>query len=234
MTGYPVPEPVYQPAIASVHYACGMLRCRSNAGVKGVLAMKSTILERYPRAPDGRYIIDITAGRVSDLYNDFDKLAPYVRKELGQDLVEYITDSVRELGREAFTIRFHLVEPPDEAMMGRVTTSINSYFLYLKTIELHELGRVIRASLIYLVVGIALLFLTVWVNEKLTPDAAVLSRVFSQGLTVAAWVSLWEALATFLVNWTPYTRQISMYERIAGAPVQFMPAPVPASLAPSG
>jgi hypothetical protein len=65
-------------------------------------------------------------------------------------------------------------------------------------------------------------------------DTTVLSRVFSQGLTVAAWVSLWEALATFLVNWTPYSRQIRMYERIAETPVQFMPAPVPASLAPSG
>jgi hypothetical protein len=211
-----------------------MPRCRSNAGVEGVLAMQSTILERYPRAPDGRYIIDITAGKVSDLYNDFDKLAPYVRKELGQDLVEYISDSVRELGRQEFTIRFHLVEPPDEAMMARVTSSISSYFMYLKTIELHELGRIIRISLIYLVVGVALLFLTVWVNEQLAPGAAVLSRVFSQGLTVAAWVSLWEALATFLVNWTPYTRKIRMCERIAGAPVQFMSAPVPASLVPSG
>jgi hypothetical protein len=201
---------------------------------EGTLLMKANILERYPRATDGRYIIDITAGKVSDLYNDFDKHAPYVRKELHQDLVEYITDSVRDLGREEFVIRFHLVDPPDEAMMDRVTASINSYFLYLKTIEYHELGRVIRTSLIYLVLGVALLFLTVWVNEKLMLDTTVLSRVFSQGLTVAAWVSLWEALATFLVNWTPYSRQIRMCERIAEAPVQFMPAPVPASVAPSG
>jgi len=196
--------------------------------------MKANILERYPRATDGRYIIDITAGKVGDLYNDFDKNAPYVRKELNQDLVEYITDSVRDLGREEFTIRFHLVESPDGEMMDRVTASMNSYFLYLKTIEFHELSRVIRTSLIYLVLGVALLFLSVWANERLALDATVLSRVFSQGLTVAAWVSLWEALATFLVNWTPYSRQIRMYERIAEAPVQFTQEPAPASAAPSG
>jgi hypothetical protein len=196
--------------------------------------MKENILERYPRTTDGRYIVDISAGKVSDLYDDFDKHAPYVRKELDQDLVEYITDSVRDLGREEFTIRLRLVEPPDDAMTARVTASINSYFLYLKTIEFNKLGRVIRTSLIYLVLGVAMLFLTVWLNQKLTPDATVLSRVFAQGLTVAAWVSLWEALATFLVNWTPYSRQIRMYERIAEAPVLFMPEPLPASAVPSG
>jgi len=196
--------------------------------------MKANILERYPRSMDGRYCIDITASKVSDLYDDFDKHAPYVRKELDQDLVEYITDSARDLGREEFSIRFHLVEPPDEAMIARVTTSINSYFLYLKTIEFRELGRVIRTSLIYLLLGAVLLFLTVWLNQKLTPDATVLGSVFSQGLTVAAWVSLWEALATFLVNWAPYSRQIKIYERIAVAPVQFMPEPLPASVVPSG
>jgi hypothetical protein len=196
--------------------------------------MKSNILERYPCATDGRYMIDITADKVSDLYNDFDKNAPYVRKELDQDLVEYIRDSARDLGREKFTIRFYLVEPPDEAMMDRVTTSINSYFLYLKTIEFQELARIIRTSLIYLVLGVAMLFITVWLNQKLTTDASVLSSVFSQGLTVAAWVSLWEALATFLVNWTPYSRQIKIYERIAEAPVLFMSAPAPPSVTPSG
>ena len=187
--------------------------------------MKENILERYHREADGRYIIDITAGRISDLYNDFDRDAPYVRKDLDQDLVEYITDAVRDLGREGFIIRFHLAEPPDEAIMTRTTASINSYFLYLKTIEIKELGRVMRASLIYLAIGISLLFLTVWLSQNPAPGATVMRSVFLQGLTVASWVSLWEAMATFLVNWAPYSRQIRIYERIAVAPVQFVSAP---------
>lgn len=184
--------------------------------------MKVGILERYSRAEDGRYIIDINAGKVSDLYDEFDKHAPYVRKELDPHLVEYIIDSAKDLGGEAFTICFHLLEPADEAMQERVTTSINSYFIYLKTLELNEWARVTRTSLIFLVMGIAILFLSVWVNERLSLGATVLAKVFAQGLTVAAWVSLWEALANFLINWKPYTRRLKMYERIARAPVQFM------------
>ena len=187
--------------------------------------MKKNILARYPQMPDGNYIIDITAGKISDLYDDFDKHTPYVRKELDQDLVEYITDSARDLGKEDFTIRFYFMELPEEDMRTRITASINSYFLYLKDIELREVSRIIRTSLIYFVIGLSILFLSVWVNEKLTLDASVLSKVFAEGLTVAAWVSLWQALATFLVNWTPYSRQIKLYERIIKAPVQFIPVP---------
>jgi hypothetical protein len=35
---------------------------------------------------------------------------------------------------------------------------------------------------------------------------------------------MWQALATFLVNWTPYSRMIKLYERIAAAAVEFMNA----------
>ena len=183
--------------------------------------MKSNILERYKQMPDGTYIIDITAEKVSDLYNDFDKHTPYVRKELDQDLAEYISDSARELDKENFIIQFSLPEMPEEVMKTRITRSINSYFLYLKSIELSELGHVIRTSLIYFVIGIALLSLTVWVNMSLVTDTSVINQVFAQGLTVAAWVSLWEAIATFLVNWTPYSRKIKLYERIANTTVKF-------------
>lgn len=184
--------------------------------------MKATILERYSRADDGHYIIDINADKISDLYNNFDKQAPYIKKELDPNLVEYLAESARDMGREAFIIRIALLEAPDVMLMERITTSINSYFQYLKMIELQELRRNMRTSLIFLSMGIAILFLSVWVNQQLPEQTTVISKVFAEGLTVAAWVSLWEALATFLVNWTPYSRQIRLFERIANAPVQFM------------
>lgn len=184
--------------------------------------MKTRILDRYPRTEDGKYIIEITAGKISDLYNDFDKHTPYVRKELDQNLVEYISDSARDLGNEDFIIRFHFLEKPDEPLIARITESINNYFHYLKNVEIQELGRTIRTSLLFLAVGLCILFISVWVNQNLSAEATVVNKVFAAGLTVAAWVSLWEALATFLVNWAPYSRQIKMYERIAEAPLQIV------------
>ena len=189
--------------------------------------MKSAILERYQRTTSGQYIIDINAGEISYLYNDFDKYTPYVRKELDQDLVDYLIESASELDKEAFIIRLNLITPPVESMKSRITMSINSYFLYLKTIEIEELGRNMRTSLIFFIIGLLLLSISVWVNEQLelATNASVITKVFAEGLTVAAWVSMWEALANFLVNWAPFTRRIKLYERIATAPVQFISTP---------
>lgn len=183
--------------------------------------MKKQILDRYTRTADNKLIIDIAAGKVGDLYNDFDRHTPYAKKELDQDLTDYIIDSVSEIGKENFIIQFRLTAAVDMKLMSRVKTSIHNYFLYLKELEIRELARMSRTSLILLSIGVATLSVSVWVNQKITEDAAVIASVFAEGLTVAAWVSLWESLATFLINWAPHRRQIKMYERIAKAPVLF-------------
>jgi hypothetical protein len=109
--------------------------------------------------------------------------------------------------------------------MSRLKISINKYFLYLKDLEVRELKGMFRTSLILLLVGIAILTLSVWLNRFIQVHETVVSRVFAEGLTVAAWVSLWEALATFLINWLPHRRHIKLYARVANAPVLFNPGP---------
>ena len=183
--------------------------------------MKKHILERYHRDEDGRFVIDITAGKVEDLYTDFDRHAPYVKKDLDENLAVYLSEAVRDLGKMEFIIRFRFTVMPDDSLMDRIRDSVYQYFHYLKDIEVRELMRKLRISLLFLVLGLAILFLSVWVNQQIIGQPGVVTRVFAEGLTVAAWVSLWEALATFLVNWTPYSRQIRIYDRIAKAPIQF-------------
>ncbi len=48
--------------------------------------MNQSILDRYSRTENGAIIIDVTTERVEDLYNDFDRNAPYVRKDLDDEL----------------------------------------------------------------------------------------------------------------------------------------------------
>lgn len=183
--------------------------------------MEKHILERYSRTLDGRVIIDITAEKVEDLYNNFDKSAPYIKQDLEQELVDYIVASVREVGKERFAIRFNFTSAVDDTLTSRVKTSIHKYFIYLKELEMRELKRMFRTSLILFSIGAAILTISVWVNQKVASDTSVIGSVFAEGLTVAAWVSLWEALATFLINWSPHRRQIKLYEHIADAPVLF-------------
>jgi hypothetical protein len=183
--------------------------------------MKKGILDRYPRSADGRVIVDITTTRVADLYNNFDKSAAYAKKELDENLAEYLIDSVREIGDEAFVVRFHFAEPADIQLQSRVQTSLHNYFLYLKELETRALLQMLRTAFIFLVVGVTILFLSVWVHSLILDEKSVVASVFAEGLTIAAWISLWEAVAAVLVNWRPHRRQIKLCERIASAAILF-------------
>lgn len=208
---------------------CSQSICRLHCPHKNCCAdrtpgefMKKQILERYGRTADNQLIIDITAGKVEDLYNNFDRYTTYAKKELQPDLVDYLIESANELGKEQFVIQFRLSHALDDSLMTRVTGSVASYFLYLKELELRSLAKKIRNSLLFFFLGIIILSLAVWFNQHIAGNITVVKKVFAEGLTVAAWVSLWEALATFLVNWAPHRNRIKLYENIARSKIIFV------------
>ena len=183
--------------------------------------MKKNILNRYARTTDKKLIIDIAAEKVESLYNDLDKYAPYRKKELDQDLVDYLIDSASEIGNEDFVIQFHLTTLADSKLTSRVKTSIHNYFLYLIDLEFRKLTKMARSSSIFFAIGIVILSLSVWINQEIAGHETVIANVFAEGLNVAAWVSLWHAIANMLINWTPHRQQIKMYHRVAKAPILF-------------
>jgi hypothetical protein len=177
--------------------------------------MRKDVIGRYERDSGGTILIDVAAEKVEDLYSNFDRSAPYIRRDLDQDLVDYLVDSARELGNEPFTISFTLARPPDEARVSRIKSSVNNFFLYLTELERQKVRQMVRRSLVLFSIGIGILFIAVSVNQWLGLERTVVANVFAEGLTVAAWVSLWEALAVFLIEWFPRLRNITLYQRLA-------------------
>jgi hypothetical protein len=181
--------------------------------------MRHAVLSRYEHSDDGRVVIDVAAGRVEDLYNNFDRNAPYIRRDLDQDLVEYLIGCAREIGQAPFLIRFTLHLAPDEDSLARVRRSVKGYFDYRSEIESGLVRQMLRKAAVLLLVGLAILFVSVSVNQWLGAERSVVANVFAEGLTVAAWVSLWESLATLLVEWSPHRRAIALFRRLATAPL---------------
>ena len=126
-----------------------------------------------------------------------------------------------EIGKADFVIRFRFSQPADGDVIARLTDSIRSYFNYKKQLQNGKLAKMMRTSFIFLVAGLVILGLSIALNEKIASTDAVVLDVFAQGLTVAAWLSLWEALANFLINWTPYIRMRNNYDRIIHAQLLF-------------
>jgi hypothetical protein len=196
--------------------------------------LRRDVLSRYDRDEQGGFILDVAANRIEDLYNDFDKSAPYVRRDLDEDLADYLIGCARELSRVSFTIRFTLADPLDEARSSRVRRSLNTYFLYLAETEIQKILRMFRRSAILFAVGLGILFASLSLNRMLGPERSVTANVFAEGLTIAAWVSLWEALVIFLVEWFPHRKNVVLYRRMAHTRLVFISktAPVVDSINP--
>ena len=183
--------------------------------------MKRTIEDRYERTEDGQIVLDVSVKSVEHLYNDFDRTAPYLKKDLDQAFVDHLTDSVREIRDRDFVVRISLSQMPDEIVMERVRKSIRTFHTYLRDLELRAVAALLRRSSVLFVIGLVLLALAIEVTRRVSSDEGVLAGVFAQGLTIAAWVSLWEALANLFLEWHPHRQNIRLYGRIMNAPVVF-------------
>jgi hypothetical protein len=189
--------------------------------VKILAVMKKSIISRYERTENNEVIVDASVRNVEDLYNNFDRTAPYLKKDLDQDFVEYVIDCMHEIGRTDFVIRISLSNMPDKVVMDRVRRSIKTFFQYLQDTERRALRKMFRRSLVLFVIGMVLLALAIEATKRLSSSEGVLAEVFAQGLTVAAWVSLWEAIANLLLEWFPHRQDIKRYDRVINAPVTF-------------
>jgi len=185
--------------------------------------MKKRIIDRYEITDNNEAVIDVSVKSVEHLYHDFDKTAPYHRKELDEEFVDYLTECVREIGRHPFIIRISLENMPDEPLMERVRKSLGNHYVYLTQIEIRYLKRIFRRSAVLFIVGLVLLVFAIIATRGLVAHESVIFEVFAQGLTIAAWVSMWESLANIFLEWHPYKENIRDYNKIINAPVIFRP-----------
>lgn len=193
--------------------------------------MKKTILGRYEVNDQSKVVIDVSVRAVEDLYNNFDRNAPYTKKELDQEFVDYIIDSVGEIGENEFIIRITLSNMPDEKIMNRVQSSIQTYFRYLKDLENRSVEVMFSRSFKLFGLGLVLLFIAIVLKRHFSTSEGILAQIFSEGLTIAAWVSLWEAIAYIFIEWRPHIKNIKLYEKVMKAQVVFHHQP-PESNAP--
>ncbi len=181
--------------------------------------LKRPILDRYHQTPEGRIIIDITAAKIEELFNDFDKATPYAKKDLEKDFYNYLIDCVVEIHKAPFLIRINLDAAPDPTRWQNATEGIRNFFVYMRVLKIREIKNLLRTSFILLGLGVVVMILSLWTQRLFANDSGVFGYLFTEGLTVAAWVLLWESLANFLIQWPPHHKQIRQYDRITEAEI---------------
>lgn len=178
-----------------------------------------SVLSRYPRTGDGRLVIDISVARMADLYNIFDRTAPLASKDLNQGLVEYLLESVREIGKADFIVRIRFQSDYPPEMLAGIRQSIGNFFRYLEALQHRRKRRALYLSVLLAVFGGALFAVSGMVDKLAAGSFA--GGILSEGIIVAAWVALWEAVATFLIRFPGDRRQRGLYRRLAAAEIEF-------------
>lgn len=183
--------------------------------------MDTDFLEkRYEFTRGGKAIIDISVESMNDLFNSFDKKASFVKRELDQDFVDYIIDSVRELGDQPFLIRVSIDQEYNMLQENILRKAVANYFSYLHQVENRNLRKEIRKFALLMLLGIVL-FAVVSMNKlPEAPEVELWKQIFQEGVVIAAWVAVWEAVTSLIFGWNPYLSKRSIYERIVLAEFQ--------------
>ena len=183
--------------------------------------LKEEISNRYECLPGGKLSIDVSVGRIEELFEDFDSAASYVKKDLDQDLVEYLIECVREIGNRDFVIRINLPLYVQDRHCQRVRHSMKNYFRYLEQLEMRKLHKMLWKSFLLFCFGMLLLTITKLLTGNLTHTSDVMQELTSEGLTVAAWVSLWSAFANLIFTLPDILGDIRTFRRIGSREVIF-------------
>lgn len=179
--------------------------------------MKKHIIDRYDRNRDDEIVIKISAKNIENLYDHFDNTSSFVKKDLNSELVDYIIQSVNEIGNEDFVIKFYFEESIDDISKAKIRESIYNFFEYLQELERKKMNQQIKNSLIFIVIG----FLFVGVSIFMDRYESMASKILAEGVMVAGWVSLWEAMATFLIKWFPLRKKFRSFRKVSSARVVF-------------
>lgn len=183
--------------------------------------MKQDIFNRYDSLSSRRLAIDVSVGKIEELFEDFDSVASYVKKDLDQDFVDYLIECVREIGKYDFVIRINLPNHVQEKHRKRVRKSINYYFRYLELLEQRKLRKMLWKSFLLFCLGMFLLAISMTFKGNASNFNGVMQELMTEGLTVAAWVSLWSAFAGLIFELARIMANIRIFRRIAGRQVVF-------------
>ncbi len=179
--------------------------------------MRKKIVERYDLSDDGKVIIKISTPKVEDLYSRFEKKSSFSKKDLDPELVTYLIDSVKEIGKERFCIKFYFEEDIAKPLQEKIHNSIKHYFTYLEDLEKKMMREQINNSVIFIIIGLFFTTMSILTGE----NESFFIKILSEGMLVAGWVSLWEALATLLIKWLPLTKKLKLFRKISSCEILF-------------
>jgi hypothetical protein len=186
------------------------------------MAQKKKPLERiYERdKKTNAFIISVAIENYADIFNELDP-APFRKRDLDQDLRDYLEDSSADIPlKYNIILQFNVsFEAKDLEKEEKIESGLKTYFSFVRD----QLGSRIRKSyeksVIYVFGAFFLLSASYLLRLVLTSNSFF--TILIEGITIGGWVFLWEAISTFAFRNRDSRSKYRQYKRFANAAIRF-------------
>ncbi len=174
---------------------------------------------RY-RLENGKTCIDIRLKTAQQLFDTRDP-APFRKRDLEEDAVEYIVGAFEDLHAKAqVKIVFWVAEPLSELTPDTLKEAVRAYFAYEVVRVQRRTQKHLKTGQIAPGMGLAILaaFLTMAELTHFLP-VGTLRQILREGLVIIGWVAMWRPLDVLLHDWWPLVQTRRLYEKIAASEI---------------
>ncbi len=183
--------------------------------------MKKHLDRIYRRNPENQsYIIDVQIDHYNDLFNYLDP-SPLRRRDLDQDFIAYLEEASLEIPLK-FPLELDIHCAFSEELKEREDRIRQGLYTYFEAILLQRDRRIfllIRTSLLYLVIGGALLLFSYFLSRRLEEN--YFNGILIEGSNIGGWVFAWEALDILAFKTAQLRREKKRILRLENGAINF-------------
>ena len=185
--------------------------------------MDPEILKRYDMSVDNKFIVPVSLPDYSALYEEYDYISSFYKRDLNQKLVKYLLYCAREIGnRNDFILRIDLpIVKKSESDENDIIFSIKKYFEYEISLCRFEIKSAITRLIFHFAIAFGAFLTWLIIISTLPESSTAVYQFFSVGLSVGIWVLLLIGISRFLFRYQTQTSIIRLCKKISMSPVQF-------------
>lgn len=181
---------------------------------------KKGVLERYENE-DSVYIIQISTNNFRDLFNEFDRTASFIKRDLNYDFAEYLIDSAEDLDGCDFILSLHLhSENKSIELENKVNKGIDNYFEYETHIIEKKKTQIQKRVFLHILLATICFFVSFSLNKIINTDS-FLHMLFVESTLIAAWVLMWPVFSDFIYKLLSFKKKIKLYKKLINAELKF-------------
>ncbi|MBR0596587.1 hypothetical protein [Sinanaerobacter chloroacetimidivorans] len=148
----------------------------------------------YPKNPKtGNRMIEISLVNYNDFFHEWDN-SIFKKRDVHPELTEFLDQCSEEIPlKEKMEIILSLQnETKNLDKENTLKESYKNYYSLYYKIENRKMKGLYKSTIILIVIGFCFMLSSIMLTDQL-PES-VLSEVLVEGLTIGAWVFIWEAL----------------------------------------